>query len=119
MKKQHILILIIILTIIFAVISIWAIAYQYFSNRVDNSTRQSFIDETMSYLSTNEEFTNKYGSLVSIESKDNLPIRNTNVELTEYYMDFTCVTENGNFYVRVYHTWRDSWTYRFEEIDID
>ena len=76
MKKTYILILIIIAVIILVVISIWTILYPYFSNRIDNSTRQSFIDETVSYLSTNEEFINKYGSFISIESKDNLPIKN-------------------------------------------
>ena len=64
MKKTHILILVIAVSIILLVISIWAIAYPYFSNRIDNSTRQSFIDETISFLSTDEEFINKYGLIV-------------------------------------------------------
>ena len=50
MKKTHILILVIVISIILLVISIWAIAYPYFSSRIDNSTRQSFIDETISFL---------------------------------------------------------------------
>lgn len=116
MKKRHIVILIIIFLIILVVISIWAIAYPYFSNRIDNSTRQSFIDQTMSYLSTNQEFVHKYGPLVSINSNDKSPIKNTDSELTQYYMDFTCVTESGSFCIRVYHTWIDTWTYSFKEM---
>ena len=119
MKKTHILILVIAVSIILLVISIWAIAYPYFSNRIDNSTRQSFIDETISFLSTDEEFINKYGLLISIESKDKLPIKNELSEQTEYYMNFSCVTENGTFDIRVYHTFQDKWTYRFEETTIN
>ena len=119
MKKTHILILVIVVSVILLVISIWAIAYPYFSNRIDNSTRQSFIDETISFLSTDEEFINKYGLLVSIESNDKLPIKNESSEQTEYYMDFNCVTENGAFDIRVYHTFQDTWIYRFEETNID
>ena len=115
MKKTHILILVIVISIILLVISIWAIAYPYFSSRIDNSTRQSFIDETISFLSTDEEFINKYGLLISIESKDKLPIKNELSEQTEYYMYFSCVAENGAFDIRVYHTFQDKWTYRFEE----
>lgn len=119
MKKTHILILVIIVLIVLLAISIWAVAYPYFSNRIDNSTRQSFIDETILFLSTDEEFINKYGLLVSIESKDKLPIKNELSKQTEYYMDFNCVTENGTFDIRVYHTFQDMWAYRFEEINID
>ena len=64
MKKTHILILVIVISIILLVISIWAIAYPYFSSRIDNSTRQSFIDEKISFLSTDEEFINKYGLII-------------------------------------------------------
>ena len=118
MKKTHILILIVLVVVILLVFSIWAIAYPYFLDRIDNSTRQSFINETTSYLSTNEEFINKYGLLVSLESKDKLPIKNETSKLTEYYMDFTCVTENGHYNIRVYHTWSNTWTYSFEEISV-
>ena len=117
MKKIHVWILVIVVLIILLVVSIWAIAYSYFSNRIDNSTRQSFIDETTLFLSADEEFINKYGALISLESKDELPIKNESSEQTEYYMDFTCVTENGTFDIRVYHTFQDTWTYRFEEIN--
>ena len=117
--KKRILILVIAVLIILLVISIWAIAYPYFSNRIDNSTRQGFIDETISFLSTDEEFINKYGLLISIESKDKLPIKNELSEQTEYYMDFSCVTENGTFDIRAYHTFQDKWTYRFEETTIN
>ena len=119
MKKTHIAILIISVAIVLLVVSIWAIAYPYFLTRIDASTRQSFVDEARSYLSTNEEFINKYGFLISIESKDELPIKNEIAEQTEYYMDFTCVTEKGHFGIRVYHTWCDTWVYSFEEIDVN
>ena len=117
MGKKQILISIIIVAIILLAILIWAIAYPYFSSRIDDSTRQSFINETMSYLSTNEDFVSKYGSLISIDSSDKLPIKNENSEQTQYYMDFTCVTENGHFYIRVYHTWDSTWSYSFDEIN--
>lgn len=117
MKKQYIVILGVIILIIFMVISIWTIAYPYFLKKTDNSTRQSFIDETMLYLSTDEEFISKYGPPVSINSNDKLPIKNTDSKLTQYYMDFTCVTENDSFSIRVYHTWIDTWTYSYEIMD--
>ena len=119
MKKAHILILVVAVSVILLVISIWAIAYSYFSSRIDNSTRQSFVDETISFLSTDEEFINQYGLLISIESKDKSPIKNESSEQTEYYMDFSCVTENGACDIRVYHTFGDKWTYRFEENNHD
>ena len=118
MKKAHIWIIIIVIAVILVVISIWAIVYPYFLNRVENSTRQSFIDETVSYLSTEENFVNRYGLLISAESECELPIKNEASKLTEYYMDFICTTEKGQFVIRVYHTWTESWTYRFEEIDV-
>lgn len=119
MRKPHILVLIIVIVIFLVVISIWAVAYPYFSKRIDNATRQSFVDETILYLSTEEEFVNKYGSLISAESEDKLPIKNKASELKEYYMDFICITDKGQFCIRVYHTWSENWTYKFEEINVD
>lgn len=118
MKKKYVIVSIIVVGVLIWFF-IWMIAYTYLLKRTDNSIRQGFINETITYLSTDETFTSRYGALISVESADSIPIENKTSELSQYYMDFTCITQNGQFYIRVYHTWDDMWIYSFEEINIE
>ncbi len=108
----------IILNIIIG-ISVWVVFYPYLSKRMNNSTRQVFVDQTISYLSSDQTFINKYGTLVVAASPDYQPIKNESFEQTQYYMDFICITERGQCTIRVYHTWVEHWTYEFEEIEMN
>lgn len=116
MKKTRVWILAVVIAVILIIVSIWVVGYRYLSNRIDNSTRQSFIDESELFLLSDDDFKNEYGTLISMESEDQMPVKNDAVDLTEYYMDFICTTSKGEFNIRVYHTWNDGWSFKYEDL---
>ena len=119
MKKNRVYLISIAAAACLIFVSVWAIGYSYLSGRLNNDIRELFIEESTSYLSSDEDFKNQYGLLISLESQDKMPIENKGSALTEDYMDFRCVTDRGEFQIRVYHTWSDGWSYRFEELGAD
>ena len=119
MKKSHILLLSAIIFAVVITVAAWTIGYSYLSNRLDNSTRQSFIDESERFLTSDNNFKSDYGALISLETGDKMPIKNNSSELTEYYMDFICKTNKGKFKIRVYHIWNDEWLFKYEDLQSD
>lgn len=118
MRKKDIWLIVTVVVVVFVLIpwAIYAIAYPYASRMVDKATRQGFIEECKEYLSSNDDFADSYGTIVSLEPENDMPIKDKESELDVYYMDFVCITDRGEYYIRVNHIWNDGWSFSYEEI---
>ena len=115
MKKTTLIIAIVTLILVF--FTAWVIGYSFLSNHVNQANMQGFINDCEEFLSSDKEFTSKYGALVLLEAQENGNIVQIKTpETTEYYMDFNCTTNQGVFSIRVYLTYNKVWTYRFVEL---
>ena len=111
MKRKRIIIVIISIILFY---TICISGYIYMSKRMDNVERRGFILDAQEYLTTNEEFTQKYGKIVSFEAIDDEgPTPSEKQDETEYYMDFRCVTEKEELLIRIYHVWNDGWSFYY------
>ena len=108
MKKKTIIILVIS---IIAFVCVWAIAYHYASSRISDIERRGYIEDARAFLSNDSEFLQKYGNIISFESNDDGPIASGREN--EYYMDFHCITDKENFYIRVYSVYNDGWSFYY------
>ena len=113
MKKR---ILIIVAVIVIAIIT-WCILFTLLSRRVDNATRQGFINDCEAFLLSDETFIENYGTLVSINSDDEMPTQISNGEYNKYYMNFTCTTQKGEFNIRVHLAYDNGWVFSYEELN--
>lgn len=115
-KKKALTGAIIIMVIWFAM---WGFGYWYLSNQVNTASTRGFIEGATDFLSADDGFIDQYGQLTAIEAQDEAPISNESAVSTEYYMDFCCTTNTGEYTIRVYQTWNEEWTFRFEELPVD
>lgn len=115
MKKKNIFILISVIAIALFVLA-WTIGYSLLSDRVDDATRNGFVNEAQAFLANDDTFLTNYGEIISMTSEDDMPHKNQEAEQTEYYMDFKCTTNRGEFLIRVYHVWNDGWSFRYDEL---
>ena len=115
MKKRQIVLIVMGAVVLFYLL--WFITFSLIIGITYNGRKRAFSEGARAYLSTNEEFISQYGHLISANTDDRKPKENKNSELDEYYMDFVCVTDRGQYFIRVVHVWNDGWwTYRFEYI---
>ena len=116
-KKRVWIIVAIISAVVIACWAVFAIGYPYASRMVNNATRQGFIEECKKYLLSDDDFIDNYGTLISLESENKMPLEDKKAELQTHYMDFVCVTDRGEYDIRVYQIWDDGWYCSYEEID--
>ncbi len=116
MKRKTILI-IVISAVLF--LTVWVIGYTYLNHRIKNIERQGFIDDARSFLNSDQEFVETYGSISSFETDTNYPIEyDDDSDYKKWYMDFDCSTEKGQFRMRIYQVF-DKGSYRFEYEEIE
>lgn len=113
MKKVYIFIL---LAVFIIAVAVWGVLYSLLSSRIDNATRQGFINDCETFLLTDDNFISNYGNLISLTSNDDMPTEIEKGEHKQYYMNFVCTTDRGEFDIRVYLTFENEWTYSYEDL---
>ena len=107
---------IIVMVIWFA---LWGLGYRYLAKIANEANTQGYIQRANSYLSQDESFLEKYGQLKeAITPISQVPTHSEDESVDESYMDFTCITDKGEWTIRVYHTWNetDGEVLRYEEL---
>ena len=115
-KKTALTGAIIILVIWFA---IWGFGYWYLHQQVNTASTRGFIQDATGYLSGDDSFSDKYGQLSEMNAVSEAPVNNEGAATREYYMDFTCTTDQGEFSIRVFQYWDEAgeiWLLRYEEL---
>lgn len=115
-KKMALTGAIIIMVIWFA---IWGFGYWYLGQQVNTASARGFIQDATGYLSSNNSFADEYGKLTDMKTVSEAPVSNEDAATREYYMDFTCTTDKGEFTIRVFQYWdeeKETWLRRYEEL---
>ena len=113
-KKTALIGALVIMVIWFAM---WGFGLKYFSNQVNKASTLGFIEQAQTYITESNDFADQYGKLNEMRVDSEKPIKNEVGDTVQYYMDFTCVTANGEVKVRVSQTWEnDTWVLGYEEL---
>ena len=115
-KKTALIGAIIIMVVWFA---IWGFGYWYLNQQVNTASTRGFIQDATVYLSNDDSFADTYGQLTDMKTVSEAPVNNKDAATREYYMDFTCTTNKGQWNIRVFQTWNETeekWTLRYEEL---
>ena len=115
-KKTALIGAIIIMVIWFA---IWGFGYWYLGQQVNNASTRGFVQDASVFLSKDDSFADEYGQLTDMKTLSEAPINNEGAATREYYMDFACTTNKGEFTIRVFQYWdeaSESWLRRYEPL---
>ena len=114
-KKKALTGAIVVMVIWFAM---WGFGYWYLANQVNTASTRGFAETASEFLTKQESFLDQYGQPSSIKPISEAPVKNDTAATTEYYMDFRCITNKGEYSIRVYQTWgeNESWVLRYEEL---
>ena len=99
--------------------AIWGFGYWYLGQQVNTASTRGFIQDATDYLSKDNGFADEYGQLTKMDPVSEAPVNNEDAATREYYMDFTCVTDKGEFTIRVYQYWDEAgeqWLRRYEAL---
>ena len=97
-KKKAMIGAIVVMVVWFA---IWGIALRYLSNQTEKASVSNFIGACKEYASKNEAFQTEFGKLVDFKTEQEAYTENPAAP-GEYYMDFICTTDRGEFTVRIF-----------------
>ena len=115
-KKTALIGAIIIMVVWFA---IWGFGYWYLHQQVNTASTRGFIQDATAFLSADDSFADDYGQLSKMDAESKAPVNNEGAATREYYMDFACTTNQGEYRIRVYQYWdeaSETWLLRYEEL---